>query len=98
MMRTDIFKRSWPMVLLLVTGLIAGWLGLAGAASTGPIKVGLMVPLTGFAVEDGNKYHVGQSGLRRSQMEHRGAQDRTGYGRLRLQSYRGRAEDQEALL
>ncbi len=59
MIRADIFKSKWVVVLLLVTGLILGSSGLTSAASKGPIKVGLMVPLTGFAVEDGKQYSRG---------------------------------------
>jgi branched-chain amino acid transport system substrate-binding protein len=59
MVKANIFKSNWPVVLLLITGLILGSAVLAGAASKGPIKVGLMVPLTGFAVEDGKQYSRG---------------------------------------
>jgi branched-chain amino acid transport system substrate-binding protein len=59
MVGADIFRRNWLVILLLVTGLILGWSGLTSAASKGPIKVGLMVPLTGFAVEDGKQYSRG---------------------------------------
>jgi branched-chain amino acid transport system substrate-binding protein len=59
MIRASSVRSKWLAVLLLVSGLIFFWSSLSSAASKGPIKVGLMVPLTGFAVEDGKQYSRG---------------------------------------